>query len=92
MPEPPFPPDLVAFLAEPKPSAIASIRPDGSGHVADLVPDPHFTDIDRLSEHYTGRAYPQRDRGRVGAWIEVTSWHAWAVIEPWTAGRDRRVS
>ena len=20
-----------------------------------------------------------------------TSWHAWAVIEPWTAGRDRRV-
>ena len=48
---------------------------------------PQFTDIDRLSEHYTGRAYPQRDRGRFSAWIEVTSWHAWAVIEPWTGGR-----
>ena len=21
------------------------------------------------------------------AWIEVTSWHAWPVIEPWTGGR-----
>ena len=56
------------------------------GHVADLVPDRQFTDIDRLSEHYTGRTYPQRDRGRVSAWIEVTSWHAWAVIEPWMGG------
>jgi hypothetical protein len=55
--------------------------------VADLMADPQFTDIDRLSEHYTGRAYPQRDRGRVSAWIEVRSWHAWAVIEPWTGGR-----
>ncbi|MFZ0377886.1 MAG: PPOX class F420-dependent oxidoreductase [Solirubrobacteraceae bacterium] len=139
MPKPPLPPDLVAFLAEPNPSVIATIRPDGSphtaatwylwvddrvlvnmdegrrrlehlrqepqvsltvlgredwyhhvtlhGHVAELMPDPQFTDIDRLSEHYTGRAYPQRDRGRVSAWIEVTSWHAWAVIEPWTGGR-----
>ena len=55
------------------------------GHVAELVPDPQFTDIDRLSEHYTGQAYPQRDRVR--AWIEVTAWHARAVIEPWTGGR-----
>ena len=57
------------------------------GHVAELMPDPQFTDIDRLSEHYTGRAYPQRDRSRFSVWIEVMSWHAWAVIEPWTGGR-----
>ena len=44
------------------------------GHVAELMPDPQCTDIDRLSEHFTGRAYPQRDWGRVSAWIEVTSW------------------
>jgi PPOX class probable F420-dependent enzyme len=139
MPKPPLPPDLVAFLAEPNPSVIATTRPDGSphtaatwylwldgrvlvnmdegrrrlehlrqeprvsitvlgredwyhhvtvrGHVAELMPDPQFTDIDRLSAHCTGRAYPQRDRGRVSAWIEVMSWHAWAVIEPWTGGR-----
>ena len=98
MPKPPLPPDLVAFLAEPSPSVIATIRRDGSphtaatwylrvdgrvlvnmdegrrrlehlrqeprvsitilgredwyhhvtlrGHVADLVPDPQFSDID----------------------------------------------
>jgi hypothetical protein len=57
------------------------------GHVAELMADPQFTDIDCLSEHYTGRAYSQRDPGRVSAWIEVTSWHARAVIEPWTGGR-----
>jgi hypothetical protein len=56
------------------------------GHAAELMPDPQFTDIDRLSEH-TGRAYPQRDPGRVSVWIELTSWHAWAAIEPWTGGR-----
>jgi PPOX class probable F420-dependent enzyme len=32
------------------------------GHVAELMADPQFADIDRVSEHYTGRAYPQRDR------------------------------
>lgn len=57
------------------------------GHVVELVQDPQFTDIDRLSEHYTGQAYPQRDRCRFSAWIEVTSWHASAVIKPWTGGR-----
>ena len=34
-------------------------------------------DIDRIARHYTGRPYPFRDRGRVSAWIEVASWHAW---------------
>ena len=139
MPKPPLPPDLVAFLAEPNPSVIATVRPEGSphtaatwhlwmdgrvlvkmdegqrrpehlrqeprvslavlgredwyhhvtlrGHAAELMADAQFTDIDRLSEHDTGRAYPQRDRGRVSAWIEVRAWHAWAVIEPWTGGR-----
>lgn len=136
MPKPPLPPNLVAFLAEPNPSVIATIRPDGGPHTAatwylwvdgralvnmdedrrrlehlrqeprvsltvlghedwyhhvtlrgrvvELAPDRQLTDIDRLSEHYTGRTYPQRDRGRFSAWIEVASWHAWAVTEPWT--------
>jgi hypothetical protein len=34
MPKPPLPPDLVAFLAEPNPSVIATIRRDGSPHTA----------------------------------------------------------
>jgi PPOX class probable F420-dependent enzyme len=139
MPRPPLPPDLVAFLAEPNPSVIATIRPDGSphtaatwylwvngrvlvnmdegrrrlehlrqeprvsitvlghedwyhhvtlrGHVAELMADPQFTDIDACLSTTPDGPTLTRDRGRVSAWIEVTSWNAWAVIEPWTGGR-----
>jgi PPOX class probable F420-dependent enzyme len=57
------------------------------GRVIELRDDPEFEAIDRLSRHYTGQPYPQRDRGRVSAWIQVESWHSWAVIEPWTGSR-----
>ncbi len=51
---------------------------------ASLEPDPDLEAIDRIARHYTGEAYPQRDRGRVSAWITVESWHAWAQTGPWT--------
>jgi PPOX class probable F420-dependent enzyme len=54
------------------------------GRVASLDPDPEFEGIDRLSRHYTGQPFSRRDRGRVSAWIEVESWHAWAGAQPWT--------
>ena len=41
------------------------------GRVVSLEPDPNLEAIDRLSQHYTGRPYRQRDRGRVSARIEV---------------------
>lgn len=47
------------------------------GRVASLEPDADLSDIDRVSRHYTGDAYPQRDSGRVSAWIEVERWYAW---------------
>jgi len=47
------------------------------GRVAEIADDPDLSGIDRLSTHYTGRAYPTRDRGRVNAWIEVETWHGW---------------
>lgn len=53
------------------------------GRVSAVEPDPDLEAIDRLSRHYTGRPYPQRDRGRVSAWIEVESWHAWAGGQRW---------
>jgi PPOX class probable F420-dependent enzyme len=34
MPKPPFPQVIVDFLAQPNPSAIASLQPDGSPHTA----------------------------------------------------------
>ena len=43
-------------------------------------------DIDRLSRHYMGDAYSQRDRGRVSAWIEVESWYDWDGGQPWKSG------
>jgi hypothetical protein len=54
------------------------------GRVVAIEDDPEFEAIDRLSRRYMGQPYPQRDRARVSAWIEVESWHAWAVIEAWT--------
>ena len=53
------------------------------GTVASIEDDPDLTDIDRLSQHYVGGPYPQRDRGRQSARIDIESWHAWAVSEPW---------
>jgi PPOX class probable F420-dependent enzyme len=50
---------------------------------ATLQDDADLTDIDRLSQHYTGSPYAQRDRGRVSAWVEVESWHAWKNGRPW---------
>jgi PPOX class probable F420-dependent enzyme len=51
---------------------------------AELHDDSDLSDIDRISTHYLGNAYSQRDRGRVSAWIEVESWHAWNGGRPWT--------
>lgn len=49
------------------------------GGVTELVDDEGLADIDRISRHYTGDAYPQRDRGRVSAWIEIDRWHGWGA-------------
>ena len=43
--------------------------------------DDGLADIDRLSTHYTGRPYPNRDRPRVSAWIEIDRWHGWGAAE-----------
>jgi PPOX class probable F420-dependent enzyme len=47
------------------------------GRVTELLDDPDLADIDRLSRHYTGRKYQNRERKRISAWIEIDSWHGW---------------
>jgi PPOX class probable F420-dependent enzyme len=47
------------------------------GRVVSLEDDPDLRDIDRLSVRYLGEPYPDRERRRVSAWIEVEQWHAW---------------
>jgi PPOX class probable F420-dependent enzyme len=49
------------------------------GHVT-LADDPDMSGIDRLSRHYTGNPYPNRDRPRVNGWIEIDSWHVWGKL------------
>src|SRR4030081_1581651 len=41
------------------------------GRVVSLEDDSDLSDIDRISTHYMGQPYPDRERGRVSAWIEV---------------------
>jgi PPOX class probable F420-dependent enzyme len=55
------------------------------GRVVELYDDRDLADIDRLSRHYTGQPYRNRERGRVSAWIAVDSWHGWqhgAPLQP----------
>jgi PPOX class probable F420-dependent enzyme len=54
------------------------------GRIATLEDDSDFAGIDRLSRHYMGQPYSNRERGRVNAWLEVESWHAWDQGKPWT--------
>jgi hypothetical protein len=47
------------------------------GTVNEIAEDEGMTGIDRISTHYTGRPYSNRDRGRVNAWIDIERWHGW---------------
>jgi PPOX class probable F420-dependent enzyme len=51
------------------------------GHVAEMRDDKDLNGIDRLSQQYTGKPYPQRDRDRVSAWIEIDGWHGWGTFK-----------
>ncbi|CAL9317141.1 PPOX class F420-dependent oxidoreductase [Streptomyces sp. R02] len=51
------------------------------GRVADMHDDEDLSDIDRLSRHYGGDAYPNRERRRVSAWVEVERWHGWGAMK-----------
>ena len=49
------------------------------GKVVEMRDDPDLSDIDQLSQHYTGHEYRNRRRKRISAWIEVDRWHGWGV-------------
>ncbi|GGP96048.1 PPOX class F420-dependent oxidoreductase [Streptomyces roseolilacinus] len=51
------------------------------GRVVEMREDEGLADIDRLSRHYLGTQYQQRDRGRVSAWIDVERWHGWGALK-----------
>ena len=51
------------------------------GRVVEWVEDEQLADIDRLSQRYTGRPYPARDRPRVSAWVGIDRWHGWGAAK-----------
>jgi PPOX class probable F420-dependent enzyme len=50
------------------------------GRVVSIVDDEGLRDIDRISEHYTGKPYSNRERPRVTAHVEIDRWHAWGAL------------
>jgi PPOX class probable F420-dependent enzyme len=51
------------------------------GRVVSIVDDIGLRDIDRLSRHYTGNAYADRQRPRVVARVEIERWHGWGELK-----------
>lgn len=47
------------------------------GRVVEMRDDEGLADIDRLSQHYRGRPYPDRESPRVSAWVEIDRYHGW---------------
>lgn len=50
------------------------------GRVVEISDDQGLAGIDRISRHYGGQPYSNRERGRVNAWIEVDRWHGWGRL------------
>ena len=51
------------------------------GRVGELTADHGLTDIDRLSTHYGGSPYPDRESPRTSAWLTVEKWHGWGAAK-----------
>ncbi|MFE9680575.1 PPOX class F420-dependent oxidoreductase [Streptomyces sp. NPDC006285] len=51
------------------------------GQATDMADDENLADIDRISRHYTGEPYPNRERPRVSAWIDIERWHGWGALK-----------
>ena len=45
-----------------------------------IVDDEGLRDIDRLSMHYGGEPYANRERPRVSVQVEIERWHAWGEL------------
>ena len=48
--------------------------------VEHITGDDELADIDALSRHYLGGAYPNRDRPRVSARARITKWMGWGAL------------
>ena len=51
------------------------------GRVVEFYDDEGLADADALAQHYRGEQYPQRDRPRVSALIEIDRVHGWGAYK-----------
>jgi PPOX class probable F420-dependent enzyme len=51
------------------------------GRVEGLTADEGLVDIDRLSTHYGGNPYPDRESPRTSCWLVVEKWHGWGAAK-----------
>jgi PPOX class probable F420-dependent enzyme len=52
------------------------------GRVREIRRDPDLEDIDRLSRHFTGQPYRDRQRESWTAIVEIDRWHGWDRAHP----------
>ena len=50
------------------------------GRVVSITDDVGLRDIDRLSRHYSGNAYGNRESPRVSVQVEIDRWHVWGRL------------
>jgi PPOX class probable F420-dependent enzyme len=53
------------------------------GQAVEIVEDESLADIDRLSLHYSGEPFRDRQSRRFSAWVAPSAWHAWEGAAPW---------
>ncbi len=51
-----------------------------SGHVDEIRHDTDLADIDRISSHYIGEIYPDRERDSWSAIFTISRWHGWGAM------------
>ena len=51
------------------------------GTITEMRADEGLVDIDRLSTHYGGQTYPDRESPRTSAWMTVERWHGWGAFK-----------
>lgn len=50
------------------------------GRITEMRDDEDLADIDRLSRHYRGQPYANRESPRVSAWLTIDRWHGWGAL------------
>lgn len=48
------------------------------GRVGPITDDENLREIDRLSQHYTGKPYANRESPRVATHLQIERWHGWS--------------